>query len=358
MTVLALVLFQLGYSAGTIRETASSYKPLTHSNTPTQFGIGLMVLAVAIGFGGMFAYAESIGGIKQVVQEMSSIAARRIWRESSSPLYYFGMLLLTAPPMLATLMIYHRKGATKTLGAVLIMVLSSALLMFTQASREKAILPLILFVLSLMILSRNENMQRLRNLRKMLILMIGGLLVTAFTVQATFRVGEGKTLDLLHFMSDFNRIDVSIVMFTDYFQGGSGTELLFGAPFLGYPSKIFGKLFGIETIPNASEVLQNFIFSGNIDAGNPGAPMVGELYLSFSLFAYLAFPLFGYLFGQAYIRLVRSEYEFWRVQFYSVWLYFFMFKFLIYTGPSESELVFAMVLIPLAMWKLLLRVRT
>ncbi len=356
-SVLPVPLFQLGFLMGQLREDTVPRVAQSRQFVPTGVGIIMLVAAICLGFLGMLAYALSIGGIDAVLNQMSSIASRREWRESSSPFYYVGMALMTAPSVLALTMIYNRKGITKIACAIVLMLLAAAFLIVTQASREKAVLPLILFILSLWLQARGEEMKRFGLLLRVVVVSVVVALVLGFTVMAVFRAGGSGSLDFWRFLRDFNRMDVSMVMFTEYFADQSGNDLLWGMPFLAYPSRILGRFFGFSPIQNASEILQGIIFSGSMDAGNPGAPLAGELYINFGYLGFLAFIPLGAWFGVAYTRMIRRGYPFWQTLFFSAFLYFFVFKFYIYTGFTESELVFALVIVPLAIWRLLLRVR-
>jgi len=356
-TVAATPLFLTGYllGEGSVRATGT---PAPLPFRPTRTGIFLLLLAAGAGFLGMVFYARSLGGIAAVMAQMDSMVNRRVWREVANESYYLGMFLMTVPAILALLPIYRRRGLTLIVAGGALLLLSAGFLVVTQASREKAIYPIIQFIFTLVILARGQSLASRRWLPKALITGAIVLLVATFSVQTVFRGGGAEAgVGLLHGLRDFNRIDVSMVMFHDFLDPASGNTLLWGVPIFDYPNQFLVRLFDFAPVSNTSEVLQQFIFSGDPNAGNPGAPLAGELYVNFGLFGYLAFPLFGYLFGRAHARLRASDYAFWPAVFYAAALYFFMFKLFIYTGLSESVLMIMLVFLPLWLWKTLLRVR-
>lgn len=356
-TVMALPLFLFGYLLGEKTVLRKPVSPDDKPYIPTKLGVFLVCAMIIVGFVGMLSYASSIGGIGAVLAQMESISSRVSWREVSSQYYYLGMFLMTAPAILALSSIYCNKGATYIAFMSMLMVLSSGFLMITQASREKAIFPLLLFIFSLFILSRGANFKRRRFLPHSLTLIAALLLVATFSTQTIFRASGSAPISVLTGLRDFNRIDVSIVMFVDYFNYASGNNFLFGLPILSYPNQFLVRLFNFEPIMNSSEILHQFVFSSDPDAGNPGSPLVGELYIYFGFLGYLLFVPAGYFFGRAHARLLHSGFQFWPSIFYSAALYFFMFKFCIYTGLSESVLMIMLVFFPLFMWKWMLKVR-
>lgn len=356
-TVAALPLFLIGYLLGE-RSLRPLDNPPSRPFTPTRTGVFLLLLAAAAGFAGMVFYARSLGGIAAVMSQMDSMVNRRIWREVANESYYLGMFLMTVPAILALLPIYRKRSLSLIVAAGALLLLSAGFLVVTQASREKAIYPIIQFIFTLLVLARGQSLASRRWLPKTLVIGAALLLVGTFSVQTFFRGGGADAgVGILNGLRDFNRIDVSMVMFYDFLNPASGNSLLLGVPIFDYPNQFLVRLFDFDPISNTSEILQQFIFSGDPNAGNPGAPLAGELYVNFGIFGYLAFPLCGFLFGRSHARLKASDYAFWPAVFYGAALYFFIFKLFIYTGLSESVLMMLLVFLPLWLWKTLLRVK-
>lgn len=352
-TVISLPLFVIGYGIGEQSAATSSRPSDKEVFRTTRLGYFLVLLVIAMGFVGMIIYAGSIGGIGVVISEMQSISNRIAWREISSRWYYAGMVLMTAPAVLALAAIYQKKSLTHTVATAGLMVLASAILIITQASREKAIFPLILFAVALFVFRRKDGRSSYGMYIAAIIVIC--ILVSAFVAQSFLRSGSDGTFDITDILSDFNRLDVTAVMFVDYFTAGN--DLLFGLPLLAYPNQFMVKLFEFEPIYNTSALLHRFIFLGDLNAGNPGSPLAGELYMNFGLAGFLLFPIFGFVLARMYVNLHKSNYAFWNTIFFVVTLYFFVFKMCIYTGLSESILMMALVYLPLLFWKYMLRVR-
>lgn len=354
---LALVLFLIGYVFGESNlGSVSVRKPGNHS----ALGRKLIFLGVLLGVMGMLLYATSLGGVSVVLEQMSNMDLRREWRASGSALYYYvGMLLLTAPVVYFLLIFSEKKNILSILPATFWLLLSSVVLLMSQGSREKAILPIVLTVIALLLMVRSSRFSAVRRKVKVAIVFLAIAIIAAFSVQTVFRwTREGSTREttLLHTFSDFNRIDISMVMFVEYFSDIRYGELLLGAPILAYFNQFLVRLFGSDPIQNTSAILHSMIFDGDITAGFPGSPLAGELYLNFGYAGFLLFLLFGAFFSVSYKRLVQSDFEFWRCIFFSAHIYFFMVKICIYIGLSESILMLLLTYVPLVLMKILSKV--
>jgi hypothetical protein len=352
--VLALPIFLVGFLIGDSPLGSKVAAQKNRHAPPTRTGLVLLTCASLIGFAGMLAYAQSIGGVGAVIEQMQSIFNRREWRETGSGLfYYLGMILLTGPMVIAVVALQSGTSRFRRMIAILFMLAGTVILLITQASREKSIFPLIIFMLTLLLLAKGQSpaARRLRPMR--LAGPAAAALVLAFAVQTIFRWAKSgsSTLAFVDALSDFNRIDISIVMFVEYFKPFYGHDPLLGLPMLAYFNQFFVRLFDSAAIDNTSMVLYQFVFAGDVNAGYPGAPLVGELFLNFWYFGYLLFLPFGFYFGRIYSRLYRLDFELWCVLNYSVTLYFYMFKFCIYIGFSESVLIMILVYGQLWLWR-------
>jgi oligosaccharide repeat unit polymerase len=354
----ALVLFLIGYVFG---ETALGKAGLQHKRTSSTLGRKAALLAIVLGIIGMFAYATSLGGVSVIIEQMSNMQLRREWRESGSSLYYYvGMLLLTAPMVYFLLIFSERKTLSSVLPATLWLVLSSTVMLVSQGSREKAIFPILLTVIALLLMVRSKHLSAMRRKVRFAASFLAIVVIVAFSIQTVFRwtrIGATEDATILQKLSDFNRIDISMVMFVDYFSEQRDGELLFGGPILSYFNQILVRLFDFEPIMNTSVILHALIFNGNNAAGYPGSPLAGELYLNFGYAGFAFFLVFGAFFGVSYKRLVASDFELWRCIFFSAHIYFFMSKMCIYIGLSESILMLILTYVPLVVFKTLSRVR-
>lgn len=354
---LALLLFLIGYIFG---ETVLGRAPVRTMGNPSRSVRRLALLGVMLGVAGMLLYATSLGGVSVIIEQMSNMQLRREWRDSGSGLYYYlGMLLLTTPMVYFLLAFSERKKLSSILPATFWLLLSSAVLLMTQGSREKAIFPILLTVIALVLMVRGSQLTAVRRKVRVTAAFLGIAVIVAFSVQTVFRwarEGSATEITIVHKLSDFNRIDISMVMFVDYFSDVRDGELLLGGPIFAYFNQILVRLFDVEPVMNTSALLHALIFSGNSAAGFPGAPLAGELYLNFGYAGFGFFLLFGAFFGVSYKRLVASDFEFWRCVFFSAHLYFFMIKICIYIGLSESILMLLLTYGPLALMKALSKV--
>lgn len=343
----AFMIFVLGFF---VSDHSHERAPLVES--PKDFrGKSVLYLLVLFGLSGMILYAFSLGGFKVVLEEMSRMESRRDWRETGSgPFYYIGMLLMTAPPVLFLKSFVQSRKLSSLIIPLLLLLLSTVVLLASQASREKAIFPIVLTMLSTYLLVHSTDF---RAYKRPIIIFSSVLLISvlaAFAVQTGYRwASRAYTSDIsmLKTFSDFNRMDISLVMFFEYFGDGSRNDLLYGTPMLSYFNQIAVRLFDAAPILNTSAILHQFIFKGDLAAGYPGAPLAGELFLNFGyLGVFLFFPI-GMLFGRSYRRLILSDYDHWRCIFFAAHTYFFMVKVCIYIGLSESILMMGVTYIPL-----------
>lgn len=350
--VLALVLFLVGYLFG---EYFLGHGTVSRKSTATALGRNLALLGALMGMTALLFYAANLGGISLIIEQMSNMRLRREWRDTGTGLYYYiGMLLLTAPVVYFVLAFAERRTLSSVLPATLILLLASGVMAVTQASREKTIFPILLTVITLQFLVRGSHFSFIQKKVKTATVFLMLSTIIAFSVQTVFRwtrEGYSNDISILQKLSDFNRVDISMVMFVDYFSETHDNELLMGIPIISYFNQFFVLIFDAEPILNTSALLHAFVFGGNSAAGFPGAPLAGELYLNFGYVGFTLFLVFGVFFGTSYKRLVASDFEPWRCLFFAAHLYFFMVKICIYIGVSESILMLLLTYVPLLLMK-------
>lgn len=343
---ITLPIFLLGFYWGQNNRRANQKKFDASNDKLPEVRINIvMALATFIGVVGMLHYANSLGGIGYMTEMMGDIAERKSWRGEASLTYYPGMFLMTAPSICLLAALYDPVAVKKKSLVIGLSLLALALpvLVLTQAAREKALIPILLVLMSMHYFKKRRRAKAFRITKKSLILAIFVLVFgIMFLVHSQYRHQEVASRPLLiQLISDFNRIDVSVVMYHDFLTGHD--SYLYGKPFLSYVVQPFVRLFGVEPIPSTSALLGQSIFPSEA-YGNPGAPLAGELYLNFGFLGYLFFLSAGFLFAKAYSALYKSHFEFWTTLFYVLWVYLFMFKFCIQIGISES-LLFAGLLV-------------
>ena len=355
-TTLSLPIFLVGYALG--EQTRLRAPVLSH--TRNSVFLTVLVAVLVIGILGMLSYSLSLGGISVILENMGNMSERRLWHDRGNRLFfYIGMVLLTAPTVLSLSVFVSVRSLWGLVVIALILFVGATVLLLTQASREKAVLPLILFVIAVFLLTQRSASVDMKRRGYALLLVLVGFAVLLFAVQTMVRwsTTEGSQANGLRMFSDFNRLDVSIVIFSHYFDPELGKDPLLGLPMLSYFNQFLVRLMDMEPIMNTSMILHDFIFDGDPKAGNPGAPFVGELYLNFRSYAFFVFLPIGFFFARSYTALANSNYEFWRVLFYSTHAYFFFAKIFTYIGFSESVLIMLLVYVPLLGWQFLYRIR-
>ena len=342
---ITLPIFQFGFYRGLKSGWGNRRVPsIAESQLPLRRINKIMIMATCIGVVGMLMYANSLGGIDNITQSMGDIVERKNWRGQASLGYYPGMFLMTAPAISLLTALYEPKYVSRKLIILGLSLFAIALpvLVLTQAAREKALIPFVLVLLSMYYFQKRKGKTSLFNKRTLAALLLCTILSVVFLVHSAIRHQEVTSRPFhIQMISDFNRIDVSVVMYFDFLKNDQ--SYLYGKPFLSYIVQPFVRFFDVDPIANTSAILGRSIFTGE-DYGNPGAPLAGELYVNFGFLGYFVFVLSGYLFGVGYRVLVKSHFEFWTTLSYVLWLYLFMFKFCIQIGISES-LLFAGILV-------------
>lgn len=341
---ITLPIFQVGFYWRAKKLWSRPIPPIPTVNTlPSNRINKTMIIATCVGVVGMFLYANSLGGIDHIKQMMGNIIERKSWRGQGSLGYYPGMLLMIAPAVSLLTALYARfSWKLLTIGLCLLSI-AIPVLVTTQASREKALFPILLIILCTYYYRKRQG-KKLRITRKTIFTAIlCTILVGVFMVHSTYRHQQIKGSHPYYFRlaSDFNRIDISVVMYFHFLQCGQSN--LYGKPFLSYIIQPFTRFFEINPIPNTSELLGKSIFPSDRH-GNPGAPLAGELFVNFGALGYIVFLVAGSLFAKAHSSVFKSQFEFWTTISYSTWLYLFTFKFCIQHGISES-LLFAVIVL-------------
>ena len=208
----------------------------------------------------MLLYASSLGGIDFIKQTMGNIVERKSWRGQGSLAYYPGMLLMTAPAISLLVALYNRfKFKLFVMGLCLLSV-SLPMLIATQASREKALFPIIMVLICMYYYRKRQEKVFHFTKRAMIAAVFLIIFIIGFLIHSAYRhehISRGRPF-YFQLISDFNRIDISVVMYFNFVINGQ--SYLYGKPFLSYVIQPFVRLFGVNPIPNTSELLGESIF--------------------------------------------------------------------------------------------------